>query len=123
MNQVYSQHNIIAEDKQLDYFAFQFNGKAGLFILDKNNPNKGITLGDSKLKITFQHNYSMATNNSAGIRTTINSFAIQDIDGLIYKFTLHGLTKVLKSEYCDANLITSQTQPNFKDGNIYHQCR
>src|SRR4029078_2673334 len=33
-NTAYSQHNIIAEDKQLDYFSFQFNGKAGMFVLD-----------------------------------------------------------------------------------------
>ncbi|HVK97553.1 MAG TPA: hypothetical protein VM368_07045, partial [Flavisolibacter sp.] len=38
MNQVYAQHNTVAEDRELDRFYFQFNGKTGVFIL---NPTKG----------------------------------------------------------------------------------
>ena len=43
-NQVYATHNIIAEDKQLDYFSFQFNGKVGMFILDTTNGGNGLSL-------------------------------------------------------------------------------
>lgn len=116
-NQLYSQHNIVAEDKQLDYFSFQFNGKAGLFVLDKNG-NKGVSLGDSKMIITFQHDVTLV---NLGIRTTITSFTIQDVDGLKYKFTKHGLTKVLKSEYCDEDQVEKLTQPEFENGGVYHQ--
>jgi hypothetical protein len=121
MNQVYKQHNVLAEDKQLDYFGFQFNGKSGMFILDPKHGDNGVMLGDSRIKITFQRDHNMATNNSSGIRTTITSFTIQDVDGLIYRFSRKGLTKVLQSNYCDANLVQSQTQPKFKDGKVYHQ--
>ncbi len=114
MNQVYAKNNNIAEDRELDYFSFQFNGKAGVFVLDPANGDKGFTIGDSKLKISFQRNEALATNNSSGIRTVITSFTIQDVDGLIYKFAKHGLTKVLRTEYCDASLNYKQTQPNLK---------
>ena len=53
-NQLYAQHNVIAEDKQLDYFSFQFNGKAGMFVLDPEDYTKTAkSLGDTKMKITF----------------------------------------------------------------------
>ncbi|MFT3948785.1 MAG: DUF5977 domain-containing protein [Agriterribacter sp.] len=119
MNQVYSQHNAIAEDKQADYFAFQFNGKAGLFVLDIVNGNKvGVSLGDTKMKITFQEDFTMT---SQGKRTTIKSFQINDVDGLIYKFTQQGLTKVLKDEYCDRENWRVQSQPKFDNNNSYVQ--
>lgn len=119
MNQLYSQHNIIAEDKQTDYFSFQFNGKAGLFVLDLVNGNGiGEPLGDTKMKITFQRDTTMT---SLGKRTTIASFQVYDVDGLVYKFTQQGLTKVLKDEYCDRNNGRIQTQPKFDNNTSYVQ--
>lgn len=120
-NVMYAQHNITAEDKQMDRFAFQFNGKSGIFVLDKTHPGNGFFIGDTKMKVTYQTDFSMITNTTSGIRTTITSFTIQDVDGLIYKFTLHGLTKVLHLGYCGADLSTEQAQPSFKQGGIYHQ--
>jgi len=117
-NQVYTQHNVTAEDKQMDYFSFQFNGKSGIFVLDASNGDKGKSLGDSKMNITFQRDPTMT---SQGIRTTITSFSIQDADGLIYKFTKHGLTKLLKASFCDAKVTKPQTQPKISNGGIYHQ--
>ncbi|HSU28157.1 MAG TPA: DUF5977 domain-containing protein [Chitinophagaceae bacterium] len=118
MNQRYTQHNTIAEDKQLDYFSFQFNGKAGMFVVDPANLGTCRMLGDSKMIISFQEDGSMI---SQGIRTKITSFTIKDNDGLIYKFTVHGLTKILKAEYCDKNLNRKQEQPKFKNNKVYHQ--
>lgn len=117
-NQLYNQHNIIAEDKQLDYFVFQFNGKAGMFVLDPTNLGNCKSLGDTKMKITFQQDAGLI---SQGIRTKITSFTIEDVDGLIYKFAMHGLTKVLKTEYCDEDYNYKQTQPKFKNGKVYYQ--
>ncbi|MFN8291662.1 MAG: DUF5977 domain-containing protein [Chitinophagaceae bacterium] len=117
-NQLYNQHNIVAEDKQLDYFAFQFNGKAGMFVIDPSNPGYCKSVGDTKLKISFQQDANMINQ---GIRTRITSFSIQDVDGLIFKFTSKGLVKILKSEFCDANLVQSQRQPKFQSGKVYHQ--
>jgi YD repeat-containing protein len=117
MNQVYTQRNIVGEDRQLDYFSFQFNGKAGLFVLDPSGV--GRSLGDSRMKITFQ--LDPGTLSGLGIRTTIISFKIQDVDGLIYKFSRHSLTKVLEANYCDINLTAAQTQPKFNGGGVYHQ--
>jgi YD repeat-containing protein len=37
------------------------------------------------------------------------------------KFALQGLTKVLKTEYCDENYNYKQTQPKFKNGKVYYQ--
>ncbi|MBX2922896.1 MAG: hypothetical protein KF746_11930 [Chitinophagaceae bacterium] len=115
-NQIYTQHNAISEDKQADYFSFRFNGKAGMFILDTTGVCQ--PLGDSKMKITFQ----TANMRTQGKRTTINSFQIHDVDGLIYKFTQHSLTKVLRTEYCDQALTNIQSQPKeFKGGRVYYQ--
>lgn len=117
-NQVYKQHNVIAEDKELDYFSFQLNGKAGMFVVDPTNIGNCKMLGDSKMKITFQQDAGLINQ---GIRTRITSFSVQDVDGLIYKFSKHGLTKILKSEFCDANLVQYQRQPKFESGKVYHQ--
>ncbi|TAN15355.1 MAG: hypothetical protein EPN37_09550 [Chitinophagaceae bacterium] len=119
-NTLYKQHNIIAEDREQDYFTFQFNGKAGLFVLDPST-NTGISLGDSKMKISFQTDTTMATGNYNGIRTTITSFTIQDVDGLIYKFTEHGMTKTLQQRFCNADATRPLTQPTFKDSRVYDQ--
>ncbi len=117
-NQVYTQRSLIAEDKQLDYFSFQFNGKVGMFVLDPTNIGVAKSLGDTKMKITFQLDPNLI---NLGIRTRITSFSIQDEDGIIYKFSYHGKTKVLQFNYCDASLNQSWTQPDFKNGKVYHQ--
>lgn len=117
-NQLYAQHNDLAEDKQLDYFSFQFNGKAGMFVLDKNT-NTGLSLGDTKIRISFQTDAAGA--NAEGVRTTISQFTIQDIDGLIYRFNKKSWTRIFNMKYCDARLIQSQRQPKFENNNVYHQ--
>lgn len=119
-NHVYKQHNVVQADKERDRFAFQFNGKSGIFIIDKNNGDKGIMLGDSKIKIWFTRNESM-TYQGEGIRTTITAFYIQDENGLIYKFSKHELTKVLKTNYADGSLTGTQVQPEFGSNNVYHE--
>jgi hypothetical protein len=122
MNHLYAQHNITAEDKQVDRFAFQFNGKAGMFVIDhsaKNGNDVCAIVGDTKMKVTFTRDYNLA--NTEGARTVITSFTIQDVDGLIYKFTQHAATKVLKTDYCDASLTQALTQPEFEGGKVYYQ--
>jgi hypothetical protein len=116
--QLYSQHNVIAEDKQLDYFSFQFNGKAGMFVLDPTHIGTALSLGDSKMKITFLEDANLVNE---GIRTRITSFKIEDVDGLVYKFTKHGLTKVLEAQYCDESLGYRTYQPKFKNDEVYFQ--
>jgi|GEM_PF-594772 len=118
-NVLYAPHNEIAEDKQQDYFAFTFNGKSGMFILDANGGDHGVLLADSKLKITFQRDNTMAA--SSGIRTTITSFMITDVDGLIYKFSNHGLTRILKQIFSNSDGSKQAGQPNIGNGGIYFQ--
>ncbi len=123
-NHIYKQNNLVAEDRELDYFSFQFNGRNGLFVLNKNSYNSstqtyaGALIGDSKIKI-----WCVVNNNliSQQIRTTIDAFYIKDEKGLTYKFQIHGLSKVLKTSYCDNNLIEQFSQPNFKGANVYHE--
>ncbi len=117
-NQLYAPHNLEREDKQLDHFSFQFNGKSGMFILDTTGGDHGISIGDTKLKITFIRDPTMT---SQGIRTTITSFSIQDVDGMIYKFSQHSLTRVLCQEFCDQDLQTPIAQPTFKSHGVYYQ--
>lgn len=117
-NQLYTQQNVVAEDKQLDYFSFQFNGKVGSFVLDPSNLGTAKSVGDSKMKITFQVDNGL---HSQGIRTSITSFSIHDVDGLIYKFTAKGMTKVLQTNFCDENFGNVQKQPKFKNDHIYYQ--
>ncbi|HEY8687691.1 MAG TPA: DUF5977 domain-containing protein [Chitinophagaceae bacterium] len=119
-NHIYKQHNEVAADKELDHFAFQFNGRSGIFILNKDTSNTGVFLGQNKLKVWFTRDENMYYQGS-GIRTTITAFYIQDENGLIYKFTQHELTQVLKTDYCDANLNTTLTQPKFKINGVYHE--
>ncbi len=89
-----------------------------MFILDAADADLGIPLGDTKMKITFQRDPSM--QQSQGIRTTITSFSIQDVDGMIYKFTVHGLTRILKSHFTDPNLTAPQSQPKIVTGGVYN---
>jgi hypothetical protein len=114
--QVYSEHNVVAQDRELDYFSFQFNGKVGMFVLDPQS-TQGISIGESKLKITYQ----LADLTGQDIRTRITSFTIQDVDGLMYKFDRKGLSEVLKIAYCDGDLHYLLKQPKFKNNKIYHQ--
>jgi len=116
-NQVYSQHNVTMEDKQLDYFSFEFSGKSGIFVLDKS-AGIGRMLGDSRIKIRFKLDPTMIND---GIRTTITSFSIQDVDGMTYIFARKGKAKVLHADFCDANATQPLTQPKFSAGHVYFQ--
>lgn len=117
-NQLYSQHNSVLADKELDKFSFTFNGRSGVFVLGKNNGDKAISLGDSKLKIWFTRDEGMVNFN---IRTTINAFYVQDENGVIYKFSELEKTKILKKKYCDASLTHTLATPQFKDGRVYYE--
>jgi len=132
MNQLYSQKNATAVDRQADYFSFEFNGKTGMFIVARDGTAR--VIGDSRLQISFQTDVTMANNTSSGIRTTIKSFTVTDVDGLIYKFGLVssantfsavsqfcGMTKVLQTQFCDQSFTNILGQPTFKDKKVYFQ--
>jgi hypothetical protein len=94
MNQLYTQHNVIAEDRQEDYFSFSFNGKSGVFVINTyNGTMTPQTLDDSKMILSVQAN--PAGQQANNIRTAITSFTIQDVNGLIYTFSQLGITQVL----------------------------
>jgi hypothetical protein len=118
MNTLYSQHNAVAQDQQLDYFAFQFNGKTGMFILDTSHGWHAIPIGDTRLRITFVVDNTL---KNFGVRTTITSFQITDVDGLIYKFIAHGLTRLLTAGFSSNDGIHPEQQPNIKNGGVYAQ--
>lgn len=121
-NVLYRQHNVTVEDRQLDYFSFQFNGKTGMFVIDTTNGGTGWPLGDTKMKISFQRDETMIHNDANSPRTTITSFTIQDVDGLIYKFTVHGMSKVLEQDFCNKNEAAPEKQPrNFDNRHVYFQ--
>jgi hypothetical protein len=115
-NKIYKNYNEVTADKEVDRFAFEINGRSGVFVVGKNNGDKGILLGDSKMKIWFTRN-----ENMPNIRTTINAFFIQDENGIIYKFTNLALAKVLKVRYSDPSGTYPQAQPTFEDGGTYHE--
>jgi hypothetical protein len=117
-NQVYKTPNLVAEDKQVDYFSFVLNGKAGMFILDKST-HKGIPVGDTKMQITFIED--RPTMEGLGYRTTIRSFTIIDVDGLIYEFNELSGSKVLEMNHCDASLQQKRTLPKFKSEGVFHE--
>jgi len=117
-NVLYAQRNEIGQDRQLDRFAFQFNGKSGVFVIDTSGGWHGLPLGDTKMKISLQLDPTMT---SQGIRTTITSFTITDVDGLIYKFTQHGLTKLLKGVFSNADGSKIANQPKIGNGGVYCQ--
>ncbi len=117
-NVLYKRQNSVAQDRQPDYFAFQFNGKSGQFLVSQVGGDHGVLIGDSKIKITFQRDPTMT---SQGIRTTITSFTIQDVDGLIYKFTQHGLTKLLNSTYSNVDGTQPAVQPKIGDIKVFFQ--
>jgi len=115
-NTLYKQNNLVDADRELDYFSFQFNGHQGLFILGKDNGDIGISLGDSKLKISFIRNESIPNT-----RTVIDAFKIQDENGLIYTFRDKGVTKVTRVSYSNASGIPIDGVPNFSDQSVYYQ--
>ena len=117
-NVLYAQHNLLGEDKEQDYFSFSFNGKAGMFVLDQSGGDVGIPLQDSKMQITFQRDLSLT---SQGIRTVITSFTITDVDGLVYKFTKHGLTRLLREIFSNADGSKTSKQPTISNGGVYCQ--
>lgn len=119
-NHIYKQHNNVAADKQLDQFAFSFNGRSGIFILGKGASGRAapVFLGDTKLKAWYDIDESLLQQN---IRTTITAFHIQDEQGLVYTFSKKELTKVLKIVYTDKNEAPKLTQPNLKSGNVYYE--
>lgn len=119
-NQVYTQRNVVAEDKQLDYFYFQFNGKSGVFVIDTVGDDHGVALNDERIKITFQHNTNLSFS-AGSIRTTIQSFTIQDVDGLLYKFSILGVSRVLNTKYCDQSFTHIKSQPKFKNNKVFYQ--
>lgn len=98
-NQLYKDHNSVLADKELDNFSFNFNGRGGSFVLGKNNGNKGVTVGDSRLRIWYTTDESGMLENN--IRTTIDAFYIQDENGVIYKFKELAKTKVLITRHSD----------------------
>ncbi len=119
-NQLYKQHNSMAADREKDYFSFQFNDRSGMFILGRNNGDQGIQLGDSKLKIWYDRNPTLAAQQYS--RTTITAFYIQDENGLIYTFSQLGLTKVLRIHPSTAGPNpTATTQSDYADGGIYYE--
>lgn len=117
-NHIYKQHNSVAADKELDKFSFSFNGRTGVFVLDKSSNDKIVFLGDTNMKGWFVRDESMTLQ---GVRTTITAFYIQDENGLIYKFNQHERTKLLKVNYCGPNLTNQLAQPNFKSNRVYYE--
>ena len=119
-NQQYKQRNDVAEDKEIDYFYFQYNGKSGVFVIDTLGQDHGVALNDERIKITLQYNMSLNYLGQS-IRTTIESFTIQDIDGLKYKFSTLGIGKILKTKYSDRNFSVVAEQPKIKNERVFHQ--
>jgi hypothetical protein len=117
-NVLYGQHVIVGQDRQMDRFTFSFNGKSGEFVIDTVGGWHGVLLGDSKMKISLQVDPTMI---QYGIRTTITSFTITDVDGLIYKFTKHGLTKLLSMSFSNADGSKPAAQPKISNDGVYCQ--
>lgn len=121
-NMLYKERNAVVADRELDYFVFQFNGRNGTFIVGKNNGDVGTCLEQNNLKVWYERNENMGGNTvNQGIRTTITAFYIQDENGLIYKFKKHGLSKLLKKEYCNESGAQLYHQPNIKKGRVYYE--
>lgn len=119
-NHIYKQYDTVAEDREADYFSFSFNGRSGMFALNKINITSSsttcacVSIGDSKLKIWC----ALKDMTAQQIRTTIDTVFIQEENGLIYKFAQHDLTQILKTQYCDAKLNAKYTQPKLKSGKV-----
>lgn len=117
-NHIYKQHNSVAADLELDQFVFNCNGKTGIFVLGRNYGDVGVWLEDSRMKVWFIRDEGLV---SQGIRTTITTFYVQDVDGVRYKFSQHEKTKTLRTRYCKEDLTTPITQPAFKGNRVYHE--
>ncbi len=114
-NQIYKQNNPSAADRELDYFSFQFNGRGGMFVLDKSKflsgEYVGIVLGESRLQIKFEIDNAIV-HNGLEARTTITSFSIKDENGITYIFKQKTFTKVLRRHYCKADFKTIGNSPS-----------
>lgn len=101
----YNPHEKFTDDREQDYFNFNFNGRTGTFVIGKNG---GIRiLEDSRLKVT-KVDLDMHSSN---IRTTISSFTITDENGIQYVFKDKILAEVCKydnSSYPNASGIVNQ---------------
>jgi hypothetical protein len=129
-NNVYRNSVFTDADREQDYFSFQFNGRTGMFVLGpyiQATGNQGLVVGDSKLKITYDINPTLAQNQN--IRTAIYAFHIEDENGLTYTFQNLELIKMLRVHFGsatpDANgypVFTVQpTGGSFYAGEIYNQ--
>jgi hypothetical protein len=67
-------------DREQDVFLFQFNGRAGRFVIGKDL--SVLHIEDSKLKVEF----SQADMSAQNIRTRITEFRITDENGMQYVF-------------------------------------
>jgi hypothetical protein len=117
-NVLYKQPNGVVADRELDYFMFQFNGKAGTFVVSRDmegGKHIGYFIGDSKMKVSFE------MSDVSGIRTSIKKFTLTDENGLIYVFESHGKAKALKTVYTDETFVNQQHQPDFVWNNVYHE--
>ncbi len=115
----YKQHNSVTADKELDYFNFNFNGRSGQFILNKNNPNQCYTIGNSKIKIAFEIDLVKAEQENC--RTTIMAFQIIDENGVIYKFRKICKSAVLKSKPCGPNRNLLGVEPVHDYGSVIYK--
>ncbi len=77
-DQSYKDHNITMSDRERDIFVYEFNGRTGRFIIDKNS--NVVMLNDSRLKASIQTNYATAC------RTMIDKFIFTDESGIVYEF-------------------------------------
>ena len=118
-NQLYKQHNEVGADKELDQFAYNINGRTGTFVLGKEIGETGRSLGDSRIRIWYERNETLAASLQS--RTTITAFFIQDENGLKYKFSTLEKVKVLASKNCDRNLTVVNNAPSFNKGKTYYE--
>jgi hypothetical protein len=113
---VYKNPAILENDREMDYFAFSFNGRGGLFILGKNG--KCELLSNSNLKVTYYEDQTLYT------RTKIKHFIIKDEQGVEYKFATASYTNALKSRPATLNadgMLIPSAPSKYENGNVYHQ--
>ena len=118
-NVLYKEDNAVDADRELDYFAFEFNGRQGIFVLGKDNGDKGNALGDAKLKIWFDRDEAMPN-----IRTSITAFHIQDENGIQYTFRDKSINKVTRTHYANIDEFGSPHAtgvPQFAGNHLYYQ--
>ncbi len=86
-NQLYKDNNVTAADREHDIFVYEFNGRSGRFMIDKNW--NVVMLSDNRLKGTVYKNYIFTPD----CRTTIDQFSIKDENGVVYEFAEKELSK------------------------------